>query len=104
MRHPPPTDIEAVPEVGVFDQRPLPAAISDRQYKRQGRVVERDRRGAGDRSGHIGHTVVNYPLRDIGRYRMCGRPARLKTASLIYRDIDYHCARVHRSDEFAAYE
>src|SRR6516165_3937329 len=104
MRYHTLADVESVLEMRVLQHRPAPSAISNRQHKGQGCIVECDRRCPYDCSGHVGDAVMNDALLDKSRRRMSCRPARLEAASLIYRNVDNDRTRSHRSNELAAHE
>src|SRR5277367_1178732 len=80
---PPATDVQAISQMRVFAQSALPTVIGECDYVRQGCVVERDCRGAGNRPGHIRHTIMDDALLDVRRGRVRRRPARFEATALI---------------------
>ena len=72
----------------VFPHRLLGAQIGESQREGQGRVVECNRRGSGDGSGHVGDAIMNDPVNLIDGIVVGGCSRRLETAALVDRDVD----------------
>ena len=66
-------DVEAVGEMRIRRHRRLGAVVGQLQRERQGRVVEREGRGAGDRAGHVGDAIMDHAVDLVDRIVMGGR-------------------------------
>ena len=95
-------DVEPGAQMRVVQERAAPALLGERQHEGQGRVVEREGRGARHRARHVGDAVVDDALLDIGGIGMRRRPAGLEAAALVDRDVDEHRARLHPAHHLAA--
>ncbi|MCY1170953.1 hypothetical protein D9M73_110430 [compost metagenome] len=84
--------------------RRLCAVRRELQHERQRRIVEREGRGACDRAGHVGDTIMNDAVHLEHRVLMRCRVAGLEAAALIDRDIDQHRAALHRLDHLARHQ
>src|SRR6202041_500507 len=80
--------VQAGAQVRVLLQSLHPALVGERQRERQGRVVERKGRGAGDRARHVGDAIVHDAVDHIGRMRMGRRLRSLAAAALVDGDVD----------------
>src|SRR5450759_2707366 len=88
-------DVQAILEMRIVSKRFLPALVGEREHKGQGSVVERERGGTRHPSGHVGDTIMNHSVDDIGRIRVRCRVRRLEAAALVYRHVDDHRTLLH---------
>src|SRR6266550_5368007 len=101
MCYPPAADVQSISQMWVRGQCVLPAVLGNGKHERQCRVVESDRRGARDRSRHVGDAIVDDALLKVCGHGVRRRSASLETAALINRDVDDDCTRFHGSYELA---
>ena len=74
----------------------LPALVGQRQHKGQGRIAQRQRRGAGNRARHVGHAIMHDPVHLIDRVLMRRGARGFKAPALIDGHIHQNRTRLHR--------
>src|SRR5437588_10127346 len=98
------TNIYALSQGGVFGDGAVEAFLDELENVLKRHIAQGISAGPAHRAGHIGHTVIDHIVHDIGRLTMRSRPRSLDAATLIDRHIDDHRPRPHALDIVSAHE
>ena len=82
--------------MGVGGHGGVGAEIGELERERQGRVVEREGRGARHRAGHVGDAIMDHAVDRVDRIGVGRGVARLEAAALVDGNVDEDRTALHR--------
>ena len=96
--------VHALRQVRVFLGRPLDALVGELEAVAEGRVREREGRGPGHGSRHVGDAVVDDPVDLVDRVGVRRGLRRLEAAALVHRHVDRDGPLLHLGDQLSRHE
>ena len=94
------TDIQALCTQGVALDQSFQTTLCQVDQIRLGRVGQGKGRRSGNRSGHVGNTVMDDPVDHVSGFSVCGRTTGFNTATLVDSDVDNDGAFRHLGEPF----